>query len=183
MKAREFPDAAAWEAWLLANHAVEQDVWLRISKASSGIDRLRIIDALDVALCFGWIDGQRRASDDVSFLQRYCRRRPRSTWSKVNVRKVEALTAAERMHTAGLAEVAAAKADGRWDGAYESQRLAQVPPDLSAALESDAAARAAFERLGRSERYAVIMPLLKARTPVTRQRTLDRSIRKLSESG
>jgi uncharacterized protein YdeI (YjbR/CyaY-like superfamily) len=180
MEPLDFPDARAWEAWLLANHESETEAWLRIGKANSGLSRLRITDALDVALCFGWIDGQRRSNDDESFLQRYCRRRPTSSWSKVNVAKVEVLTAAGRMHEAGLTEVAAAKADGRWEAAYESQRLAEVPADLAAALESNKAAKAMFDRMGRSERYLVIMALLKARTPATRQRTLERSIERLA---
>jgi uncharacterized protein YdeI (YjbR/CyaY-like superfamily) len=133
-----------------------------------------------VALCYGWIDGQRRAHDDVSFLQRFSRRRPRSSWSKVNVAKVEALMAAGRMRPAGLAEVAAAKADGRWEAAYESQRTAAVPPDLAAALAGNSRANAAFERLGRSARYAVILPLLKARTPETRARILARAVARLA---
>jgi uncharacterized protein YdeI (YjbR/CyaY-like superfamily) len=176
----DFPDASAWEAWLLANHESQTEAWLRIGKAKSAESRLRIADALDVALCFGWIDGQRRSNDDVSFLQRYCRRRPTSSWSKINVAKVEVLTAAGRMRDAGLAEVAAAKADGRWEAAYESQRLAEVPADLAAALEANEAAKATFDRMGRSERYLVIMTLLKARTPATRQRVLDRSIERLA---
>ena len=142
--------------------------------------RLTITDALDVALCFGWIDGQRKRYDDVSFLQRYCPRRPRSSWSQVNVAKVEALTAAGRMQPAGLAEVAAAQADGRWEAAYESQRTAAVPPDLAAALAADARANAAFERLGKSERYAVILPLLKARTPEARARRVTQAVTRLA---
>jgi uncharacterized protein YdeI (YjbR/CyaY-like superfamily) len=133
-----------------------------------------------VALCYGWIDGQRRAHDDVSFLQRFSRRRPRSSWSKVNVAKVEALMASGRMRPAGLAEVAAAKADGRWEAAYESQRTAAVPPDLAAGLAGNARANAAFERLGRSARYAVILPLLKARTPEARARILARAVARLA---
>ena len=180
MEPLDFAGAPAWEAWLLANHESQTEAWLRIGKANSAASRLRIADALDVALCFGWIDGQRRSLDDVSFLQRYCRRRPTSSWSRVNVAKVEVLTAAGRMHEAGLAEVAAAKADGRWEAAYESQRIAEVPADLAAALETNEAAKARFDRMGRSERYLVIMALLKARTAATRQRVLDRSIERLA---
>jgi uncharacterized protein YdeI (YjbR/CyaY-like superfamily) len=175
----EFPDAAGWESWLAAHHAASGDAWLRIAKKHSGIALLTLPDALDVALCFGWIDGQRKSHDAVSFLQRYSRRRPTSSWSKVNVAKAEALLAAGRMRPAGLAAVEAAKADGRWDAAYESQRTAAVPPDLAAALAANAAANAAFERLGRSDRYAVILPLLKARTPETRQRLLARAVARL----
>lgn len=180
MDVLDFPDAARWESWLAAQHGVQTEAWLRIAKRHSGITTITIAEALDVALCYGWIDGQRRAHDDVSFLQRYSRRRPRSSWSKVNVAKVEALMAAGRMRPAGLAEVAAAKADGRWEAAYESQRTAAVPPDLAAALAGDARASAAFERLGRSDRYAVILPLLRARTSETRARVLARAIARLA---
>jgi uncharacterized protein YdeI (YjbR/CyaY-like superfamily) len=176
----DFPDAAAWECWLVAHHAVHTEAWLRIAKRHSGIATIAIADALDVALCHGWIDGQRKALDEVSFLQRYSRRRPNSSWSKVNVAKAEALIAAGRMGTAGLAEIEAARADGRWAAAYESQRTATVPPDLAAALAGNADANAVFERLGRSDRYTVILQLLKARTPETRAKTLARTIARLA---
>ena len=179
----EFADAAGWESWLAAHHSEQTEAWLRIGKKHSGLARLTIAEALDVALCFGWIDGQRKRYDDVSFLQRYSRRRSRSSWSQVNVAKVEALTAAGRMQPAGLAEVAAAQADGRWESAYESQRTATVPPDLAAALAADRRASAAFERLGRSERYAVILPLLKARTPETRARLVTQAVTRLATPG
>ena len=156
------------------------EAWLRIGKRHSGAALLTITDALDVALCFGWIDGQRKANDEVSFLQRYCRRRPGSSWSKINVGKVEVLTAAGRMRPSGLAEVEAAKADGRWAAAYESQRTAEVPPDLATALSANARAKGAFERLGGSDRYAVILRLLKARSPQTRARLLAQSIETLA---
>ncbi len=180
MDVLDFPDAARWETWLATRHAVQTEAWLRIAKRHSGIVSVTLAEALDVALCHGWIDGLRRACDDVSFLQRYSRRRPGSSWSKANVAKAEALMAAGRMRPAGLAEVAAAKADGRWQAAYESQRTAAVPPDLAAALASDARANAAFEQLGRSGRYAVILPLLKARTPQTRARILARAVARLA---
>ena len=176
----EFPDATGWESWLDAHHAVRAEAWLRIAKRHTGIASITTAEALDVALCYGWIDGQRKAHDDVSFLQRYSPRRPTSSWSKVNVAKVEALMAAGRMRPAGLAQVAAAKADGRWDAGYDPQRTAAVPPDLAAALAENDRAKAAFERLGRSDRYAVILPLLKARTPEARARILGRAIARLA---
>jgi len=176
----DFPDAAGWEAWLAAQHAIRSEAWLRIARRHSGIASVTVTEALDVALCYGWIDGHRKANDDVSFLQRYSRRRPTSSWSSVNVGKVEALLAAGRMQPAGLAEVAAAQADGRWAAAYASQRTAAVPDDLAAALAGDARAEAAFERLGRSDRYAVILPLLKARTPAARARLLAQAIARLA---
>ena len=180
MDVLDFPDAGGWESWLAEQHDVQTEAWLRIGKAHSGIASVTITEALDVALCYGWIDGQRKAHDDVSFLQRYSRRRPGSSWSKVNVGKVEALVEAGRMRPPGLAEVDAAKADGRWEAAYESQRNATVPPDLAAALAGNADANAAFERLGRSDRYAVILPLLKARTPEARAKVLAREVARLA---
>lgn len=180
MEVLELPDATAWESWLAAHHEEQSEAWLRIAKRHSKLTSVTIAEALDAALCFGWIDGQRKSLDDESFLQRYSRRRPRSSWSQVNVGKVEALLAAGRMQPSGLAEVDAAKADGRWDAAYESQRNAVVPHDLEKALAGNAAAGDAFERLGRSDRYAVILALLKARTPDTRARILARAIDRLA---
>jgi uncharacterized protein YdeI (YjbR/CyaY-like superfamily) len=178
--ALDFPDATGWESWLQAQHEHQAAAWLRIAKRRSGLATITITQALDVALCFGWIDGHRKAYDDMSFLQRFSGRRPKSSWSKINIARVEALTAAGRMQPAGLAEVAAAKADGRWHAAYESQRTAAVPPDLAAALAGNTRASAAFERLGRSDRYAVILPVLKAHTPDARTRALDRAIAQLA---
>jgi uncharacterized protein YdeI (YjbR/CyaY-like superfamily) len=180
MEVLDLADAAAWESWLEEHHEDRSEAWLRIAKRSSGIATITLEEALDVALCYGWIDGQRRSHDDVSFLQRYSHRRPRSSWSKLNVGKVEALIAAGRLRPAGLAEVAAAQADGRWEAAYESQRNAEVPLDLAAALAADRRARAAFDRLGRSDQYAVILPLLKARTPHARERALARAVERLA---
>lgn len=180
MDVLEFADAGEWESWLSAHHGSHPEAWLRIGKRHAGIALIGITEALDVALCYGWIDGQRTSYDGESFLQRYSRRRPRSSWSQVNVAKVEALTAAGQMRPAGLAEVAAARADGRWEGAYERQSTAEPPPDLLAALAADPRASAAFEALGRSERYAVILPLLKARTQEARARTLARAVQRLA---
>jgi uncharacterized protein YdeI (YjbR/CyaY-like superfamily) len=176
----EFRCADEWEAWLEVRHGAQREAWLRIAKRHSGLLLLPISDALDGALCYGWIDGQRKGLDEVSFLQRYSPRRARSSWSQVNVDKVEALLAAGRMRPPGLAEVAAAKSDGRWQTAYESQRTAEPPPDLVTALAGNAAARAAFEGLGRSERYAVILQLLKTRTPEARARVLTREVVRLA---
>ena len=176
----ELPDATAWDAWLSANHDSAAQAWLRIGKRGSGLDLIDIADALDGALCWGWIDGQRRGLDEVSFLQRYCPRRPRSAWSQVNVGKVAALTAAGRMRPPGIAQVDAARADGRWDAAYEPQRTAAPPPDLIAALAAEPTAQAAFDALSRTERYLIIMNLAKARTPESRARFLGRAVGKLA---
>lgn len=180
MDVLDFPDGDAWSGWLEQNRADRAEAWLRIAKKGSGLATISISDALDVALCHGWIDGQRRANDEVSFLQRYCPRRPTSSWSQVNVAKAEALIAAGRMRPGGFAEIEAAKADGRWDAAYESQRTAEPPADLVAALDANAAATLAFQALGRTERYAIILQLLKARTPEGRAKIIAREVGKLT---
>lgn len=176
----ELPDVDAWDAWLSANHDRAAQAWLRIGRKGADVPLLGIADALDAALCWGWIDGQRRGLDGVSFLQRYCPRRPRSAWSQINVGKVEALVAAGRMRPPGLAQVAAARADGRWAAAYERQATAEPPADLIAALAADPAARAAFDGLGRTERYLIIMALAKARTPAARARVLAGAVDRLA---
>lgn len=178
-----FVSPTEWESWLSAHWQGPTGVWLKIAKKGSGIECVTVSDALDVALCYGWIDGTRRRLDDTYYLQWYCPRRPRSTWSKVNVARVEALAAAGRMRPPGEAQVEAAKADGRWDAAYESQRNATVPPDLAAALDGDDRARATFESLGRSERYAVILTLLKARPTEQRAERLRVALRALAAGG
>jgi len=179
MEVLELRDGAAWEDWLAEHHESAPEAWLRIAKKGSGLALLSISEALDGALCFGWIDGQRKGLDDVSFLQRYCPRRARSSWSQVNVDKVAALTAAGRMRPAGVAQVEAARADGRWDAAYERQSTATLPDDLLAALDAEPAARVAFDALGRSERYAVMLPVLKATTPDARATVIRRQVERL----
>jgi uncharacterized protein YdeI (YjbR/CyaY-like superfamily) len=169
-------DPAEWEDWLAANHEGSTGVWLKIAKKHSGRTTVSITDALDVALCYGWIDGIRRSHDEDHYLQRYSPRRPNSHWSKVNVAKVESLIAAGRMRPSGLAQVEAAKADGRWAGAYESQKNAKVPADLAAALEQNSRARSYFEQLGKTDRYQIILRLLKAKTPESRTLLLDKTI-------
>jgi uncharacterized protein YdeI (YjbR/CyaY-like superfamily) len=169
-------DADAWESWLGSHHAARDSVWLKIAKKSSGERSVTPTEAIEVALCYGWIDSHRRSLDAKFFLQRYSRRRRGSSWSRVNVDRAEALIATGRMRAAGLAEIERAKADGRWDAAYESQRTATIPADLAVALASDEPARAYFESLGRTERYSVILPLLKARTAANREAQLGRIV-------
>jgi uncharacterized protein YdeI (YjbR/CyaY-like superfamily) len=167
-----FGDADRWEAWLAEHCATHAEAWLRIARKGAGLVSVTPSEALDVALCYGWIDSQRRSHDESSFLQRYSPRRRGSPWSRVNVERAEALIAAGRMRAPGLAEIEAARADGRWQAAYESQRTATVPADLAAALARDEPARAFFESLGRTDRYAVILRLLKARTAASREAQL-----------
>lgn len=169
-------DAAEWESWLAAHHTARDDVWLKIAKKGSGLPSVTPAEATEVALCFGWIDGHRKSHDEAHFLQRYSPRRRGSSWSRVNVERAEALIEAGRMRPAGLAQVEAAEADGRWAAAYASQRAATVPADLAAALARDEPARAFFESLGRTDRYAVILPLLKARSAAKRAAQLHRMV-------
>lgn len=169
-------NAAQWESWLAEHHELPAGVWLKVAKKGSGLPSVTIKEALDVALCYGWIDSQRRGLDETHYLQKYSRRRPKGSWSRVNVELAEALIAAGRMRAPGFAEIAAAQADGRWDAAYESQRTAEIPADLAAALEDDQRAREFFQKLGRTDQYAVILRLMKAQTPQRRVDQLQKMI-------
>jgi uncharacterized protein YdeI (YjbR/CyaY-like superfamily) len=169
-------DVDEWDRWLAEHGETRPSIWLKIGKKGSGVVALSAEAAGDVAISHGWIDGQRRSLDATHFLQRFSPRRPGSPWSLVNVARVEALEAAGRMHPSGRVQVAAAKADGRWAAAYAPQRTAVVPEDLTAALATNDRARAAFDSLGRSDRYGLYLPLLKARTPQARAKALRRAI-------
>ena len=171
-----FRDAAEFETWLTDNVDRSAGVWLKIAKKGSGIASMTGDEAVDIGLCYGWISGQRKSLDERYYLQKYVPRRPKSRWSQVNVRKVEELTAAGRMRPSGLAEVEAAKADGRWDAAYEPQREATVPPDLAAALAASPLAAKAFAALSRTSQYAVILDVVTGRTPRTRATHISKAI-------
>jgi len=174
----EFPTAAAWEAWLAEHHAHASGAWLKIAK--QGAAGLTILEAAAAAMCYGWIDSQRRGLDQTHYLQRYSPRRPRSPWSQINVARAEALLAAGRMQPAGLAEIAAAQADGRWDAAYAPQRDVRLPPALAAALAQNDRARQAFARLDKTRQYALILPILKATTDRQRAGRVARAVRQLA---
>ncbi|MGW3405096.1 YdeI/OmpD-associated family protein [Streptomyces zhihengii] len=178
-----FDDLAGLERWLARHHGTAAGLWVAVARKDSGVPSPTAGDVNDAALCYGWITGLRRSGDGVRYLQKITPRRPRSTWSQVNIARVAELTAAGRMREPGLAEVAAARADGRWDAAYASQREAGVPEDLEAALARNAAARAAFEGLGRTERYRIVLGLLKARTDRTRRARLERAVAALAAGG
>jgi uncharacterized protein YdeI (YjbR/CyaY-like superfamily) len=155
------------------HHAQQNGVWIKIAKKTSGIVSVTHDEALDVALCYGWIDGQRKSYDSMFFLQKFTPRRPRSLWSKRNVAKVAKLTATGRMKPSGLAEVEAAKRDGRWEAAYDSSKNIVMPADFLKALEKNKRAQAFFNTLSRSNLYAIALRLTTARKPETRQRRLD----------
>lgn len=167
-----FPDAASFGRWLAIHHAESAGLWLKIPKKENGTRGPSYAEALDEALRFGWIDGQKAALDASFYLQRFTPRRARSTWSKINRRKAEALIVARRMEPAGQAQVDAARADGRWEAAYDSHRTAAVPADLAAALDAAPAARAFFEGLSSQNRYAILYRVQTAKRPETRARRI-----------
>jgi uncharacterized protein YdeI (YjbR/CyaY-like superfamily) len=171
-----FASAAEWEKWLEGNHAASDGVWIKMAKKGSGIESVRYPEVLESALCFGWIDGRREALDERYFLQRYTPRRPRSKWSRINREKAERLIAEGRMRPAGLAEVERAKADGRWEAAYESQRNISVPDDLQRELDVRPKAKAFFAELGSQNRYAILYRLQDAKRPETRARRLAKFV-------
>jgi uncharacterized protein YdeI (YjbR/CyaY-like superfamily) len=175
-----FATAQEWGAWLDAHHETGNGVWLKIAKKRSGIHSVSHQEALDTALCYGWIDGQRLAHDDDFFLQKFTRRRPRSRWSQINRDKVEQLLAAGRIRPAGLAAVEAAKADGRWDAAYEPQSRTTVPDDLRAALDESPQAKAFFETLDRTNRFAIIYRIRDSKRPETRARNIAKFVAMLA---
>jgi uncharacterized protein YdeI (YjbR/CyaY-like superfamily) len=167
-----FADRTALREWLSAHHALQPGLWLQIAKAASPLQSVTYGEALDLALCFGWIDGQRRSYDAESFLQKFTPRQKRSPWSKRNRERAERLAAAGEMHSAGLAAVEAAKADGRWDRAYDSPGTMTVPADLQAALDEHPKARAFFETLKGTNRYAILYRIQTAVKPETRARRI-----------
>ena len=175
-----FASPAAWEEWLEERHASSPGVWLKIAKKASGIETVTHAEALEAALCFGWIDGQRNRLDDEWFLQRFTPRRPRSRWSQINRDKVEQLTARGAMRPAGLREVERAKADGRWDAAYASQSKIEVPPDLQQALDDSPTAKEFFETLNGTNRYAVLYRIHDAKRPETRARRIEKFVAMLA---
>lgn len=156
-------------------------MWLRVAKKGSPTSSVSYAEALDVAICFGWIDGQKRALDEFFWLQRFTPRGPRSKWSQVNRRKATGLIDAGRMHAAGLAQVRAAQADGRWDDAYEPQSRATVPDDFARALAADPEAAAFFSTLTGSTRYAFLYRLHQVKTPKARARRIAGYVDRLSE--
>jgi uncharacterized protein YdeI (YjbR/CyaY-like superfamily) len=171
-----FASEALWEQWLRENHAASDGVWLKIAKKGAGIDSVRYPEVLEVALCFGWIDGRREALDERHFLQRFTPRRPRSRWSQINREKAERLIAKGRMRPAGLAEVERARADGRWEAAYEGQRSISVPEDLERELDARPRAKAFFAGLSSQNRYAILYRLHDAKRPETRARRLAKFV-------
>jgi uncharacterized protein YdeI (YjbR/CyaY-like superfamily) len=176
-----FSTSKDWEKWLSQHHMQIEGIWMKVAKKGASAKSIAIGDALDIALCYGWIDGQRRAYDDTYYLQKYTPRRPKSLWSKVNIAKVEALIAGGRMQKPGFEAIEAAKADGRWQAAYASQRTATMPPELEAALKRSPKAKAFYDTLNKTNKYAVIWRLLTAKTEKTKSARLQKMIDMLED--
>ena len=166
----------AWEDWLAAHHAEPHGVWLQLVKKGSGLPSLSYAEALDAALCYGWIDGQKKPYDEPYWLQKFTPRRPRSLWSRVNTDKALNLIACGRMTPAGLREIDAAKTDGRWDAAYAPQRTSTVPEDLEQALQGYPRARAFFDTLNKVNRYAICFRIETAKKPETRHARIEKFV-------
>ena len=163
-----FKSAKAFEAWLKKNHATSEGLWLKIAKRGSNEPSVTYPEAVEIALCWGWIDGQKKSFDDQHYLQRFTPRRARSVWSKINVEKVQGLIEAGRMQAPGQAQIEAARADGRWARAYDSARTSTVPEDLQAALEAEPAAKTFFASINASNRYAILWRIQTAARAETR---------------
>jgi uncharacterized protein YdeI (YjbR/CyaY-like superfamily) len=175
-------NAAAWRAWLGEHHEASNGVWLRLAKkGATEPTSLTYDEALDDALCHGWIDGQVRRLDERTYRQRFTPRRARSTWSKRNVGHVERLTSEGRMLPAGVAAVELAKADGRWEAAYAGQAAMEVPADLAAALNAEPAAQAMFDTLTSQNRYAILFRVHEAKRADTRARRIERFVTMLAQ--
>ena len=171
-KVHEFADEQAFHDWLARHHDVADEVWIKIHKVGSGLPSITPKQAIDVVLCWGWIDAIRKGLDDTSYLQRYTRRRKGSIWSQINVGNVARLIEAGRMTPHGLAEVEAARADGRWDKAYGSGKDMKIPDDLQAAIDAEPKARAMLDRLSAQNRFALAFRVHQLKTEAGRQRKI-----------
>lgn len=176
-----FPSPEAFQEWLAERHATSDGIWLKIAKKESGVPTVSYSEALDVALCYGWIDGQKDKFDDSHWLQRFTPRKARSKWSKVNCGRATELIASGAMQPAGLKEVELAEADGRWEAAYESQKSAGVPEDLQAALDANPVARDFFAILDSKNRYAVLYRIGDAKKATTRAQRIEKYVAMMNE--
>jgi uncharacterized protein YdeI (YjbR/CyaY-like superfamily) len=174
-----FAAAAEWERWLEEHHETSAGAWVKIAKKDSPTPGISYAEALEVAICFGWIDGQKAPHDSAAWLQRFTRRGPRSKWSKINRDKATRLIEEGRMRPAGLEQVERARSDGRWERAYESQSTAEVPEDLAAELARSPKAAAFFATLNRVNRYAILYRIGDAKRPDTRARRIRKFVEML----
>lgn len=176
LKIHHFERQRDWAVWLNENHASSPGVWLQFAKKGADVASVSYDEAVEIALCFGWIDGQKRAHDDQFWLQKFTRRSGKSVWSKINRDKALALVKAKKMKPAGLKEIERAKLDGRWDAAYDSSSKAAVPSDFQSALDGNARAKAFFETLDGRNRYAVLYRIQTAKTVETRAKRISQFV-------
>jgi uncharacterized protein YdeI (YjbR/CyaY-like superfamily) len=176
-----FGSKKKFAAWLAKKHDKSTGIWLKLAKKDSGIQSITYEEALDVALCYGWIDGQKKGFDEKYWLQKFTPRGRKSIWSKINTEKAERLIASDEMKPAGLKAVEAAKQDGRWDTAYASQKNISIPEDFQAALDDNQKAKAFFETLKSSERYSFLFRIHQAKKPETRARRIQQSVEMLEK--
>jgi uncharacterized protein YdeI (YjbR/CyaY-like superfamily) len=176
-----FESREAWDQWLEQHHSTAPEAWVKIAKKASNIPSVSYDEAVEVALCYGWIDGQMRSLDSDFYVQRFTPRSRRSRWSKLNREKVARLIETGAMKPAGLREVELAKADGRWEAAYDSPTTATVPDDLRKALEGNRRANQAFASLDSRNRYAILHRIQEAKKPQTRQRRIEQFVAMLAE--
>ncbi len=176
-----FTSHDGWEVWLEENHAFSEGLWIKFSKKGSGLETVSYAEAVEAALCYGWIDGQAKRFDDEYWLQRFTPRRPRSKWSKVNREKATKLIEAGKMKPAGLREVERARSDGRWDAAYDSPSKAAVPDDLQRKFDENPEAAAFFATLNGRNRYAILYQIQDAKRPETRARRIGKYVAMLNE--
>src|SRR5688572_414360 len=175
----ELRTKAAWTKWLDKNQGTSSGVWLRLAKKDSGLKSVSRTDALDTALCYGWIDGQARSEGDATWLQKFTPRTKPSIWSKINRAKVQALIESGEMRPAGLAEIERAKSDGRWDAAYDSPKSIAVPDDLQSELDRNSTAKAFFETLNSQNRYAILFRIHTAKKAETRAKRIKQFVEML----
>jgi uncharacterized protein YdeI (YjbR/CyaY-like superfamily) len=178
---RAFKNAQAWDSWLAKNHDAADGIWMRLAKKASGIKSITYPEALEVALCYGWIDGLKRPESPTTWLQRFTPRRRRSIWSEINRNKALGLIAGGRMQPAGLEEVERAKRDGRWEAAYASPKSATMPPDFEKELNRHPKAKAFFKTLSRTNSYAIMWRIQTAKKPETRARRVATYIEMLEK--
>jgi uncharacterized protein YdeI (YjbR/CyaY-like superfamily) len=179
---KPFKNQKAWAAWLEKNHTKSSGVWLQLAKKASGVASVTYDEALEVALCYGWIDGQKKSYDETSWLQKFTPRKAKSIWSKVNVGKAERLIASGHMKKAGLEAIESAKKDGRWEAAYDSQSRATVPEDFQAELDKNAKAKAFFTTLNSTNRYAILFRIQTAKKAETRVKRIQQFITMLEKN-
>ena len=175
----EFARKSTWMAWLKSNHDKSSGVWVRLAKKGSDLKSVSRVDALDVALCYGWIDGMAKSKGDSTWLQKFTPRTKRSIWSKKNRENVQRLVDGGEMQPPGMAEIERAKSDGRWDAAYDSPRTIEVPEDLRKALETNKKARKCFENLDSRNRYAILFRIHNAKRAETRAKRVRQFVEML----